>query len=443
MGDLDFISSLSFDKRLAEYDLNGSIAHCRMLMKCGIINKADSDKIISALQAMISDLKKGSLALKGEDIHTAIEKELIKRIGEIGGKLHTARSRNDQVALDTKMYLKETIKRDKKKIKELIIALINTAKKHKDVIMPGFTHLQEAQPVLFSHYILAFGWMFLRDLGRINDCLKRADENPLGACALAGTSFPIDRDATAKILGFTALSMNSIDTVSDRDFLIEYISALAILGVHLSRFAEDFIIWSTTQFGFIELNDKYSSGSSIMPQKRNPDYLELLRAQSGLLTGDLVSILTIMKGTPLSYNRDMQEDKRILFNAVDIVENAVDMTIGFINSLKINKQKMEDACKFGFLEATELADYLAKKEVPFRKSHGIVRSIVEYAVKKRLNLTDIPLKQLKKFSSKFDEDVYNKLSIENIVKSKISKGGTSPAALSIQMKELDRKLKAI
>lgn len=439
----DFISSLDFDSKLSEHDLKGSAAHCKMLAKCGIIPNADADRIINELKKMLVDMKKGKLALSGEDIHTAMEKELIKRIGPVGGKLHTARSRNDQVVLDIKLFLKEEISSDIKKITLLVNTIKKSAQKHLGVIMPGYTHLQEAQPVLYSHYILAFAWMFVRDAERLSDCLKRADENPLGACAMAGTSFPIDRDYVSGLLGFKGTAPNSIDIVSDRDFLVEYLSAIAIYMVHISRVAEDFIVWASAPFGFVALSDKYSSGSSIMPQKRNPDYLELLRAQSALVMGKLMSLLAVLKGLPLSYNRDLQEDKRIVFEVVDIFKKSTDLLTGFLGSVKINESRMRSACDKGYLDATELADYLVNKNVPFRQGHTIVKQVVQYASKKNIGLKDIPLAKLKGFSKKFEEDIYGRLKVENIVSSKNSKGGTGRKRVVEQMKELEKRLKGI
>jgi len=436
-----YIESLSYDSRLADCDLRGSIAHAQMLVRTGILPAADGRRIVTALRAMRAAWKAGSLRLAGEDVHMALEAELIRRIGSVGGKLHTARSRNDQVVLDMKLYLKEVIIAQRRRIARVVEGMIALAERDGRAVMPGYTHLQEAQPVSFGHYALSFAWMLLRDRERLSDCARRMDENPLGAAALAGTTFPIDRQATARSLGFRGVTANSIDTVSDRDFILEYLGALAISGTHLSRLAEDFIVWASSAFGFITLPAEYSSGSSIMPQKRNPDYLELLRGRCGLLIGDLTALLTIMKGLPLSYNRDMQEDKRIMFRAADLYDGSLMMLGGFLKRVRVNPGRMRDACRRGFLEATDLADYLAARGVPFRTAHGIVRRIVGHAVAARMQLAELPIETLRRFSPAFTRDVYAVMTPAAMVARRRSVGGAGGDTLRRQVRLLRARLR--
>lgn len=432
----NFISSFDFDKRLALYDISGSVAHVKMLVKCKIISSSEGGKIIKGLKAIANDLKKGKSLPPAEDIHYAIEKELIKRIGPVGGKMHTARSRNDQVATDLKLYLKDEIKNIIALILTVQKSIVKIAKNNIDVIMPGYTHLKQAQPILFSHHMMAYFQMFERDIKRFKNCYNNLDESPLGAAALAGTSFPIDRKLSAKLLGFSRVTENSIDSVSDRDFIAEFIAASAVLMMHASRMAEDLIIWASDEFDFIKIADEFTSGSSIMPQKRNPDCLELVRGKTGRVYGDLISILTILKGLPLSYNRDLQEDKIPLFDTVDTVKDVLSVIAGIISSLKLNRDKISAAFKNDYLCATEIADYLTKKGVPFRTAHGITAKIVSSAAKNGKNLADFALSDFRKFSKHFASDIYDCLGIKKVVESRKSCGGASTASVKKQLEKI-------
>jgi len=431
----NFVASISYDKRLLPYDIQGSIAHCSMLVKCRIIKQAESRKIISGLNKILNSYRKGALKLpvEYEDVHFAVEKLLIREIGDIGGKLHTARSRNDQVSLDMRLFLRDVINGIIKNIKTLREVLRKTASKNIDAIMPGFTHLQHAQPVLFSHHIMAYHSMLERDELRYQDCQKRVNQLPLGAAALAGTSFPIDRKYTAKLLGFSGITDNSIDTVSDRDFIVEFISVSSILMMHLSRFAEEVVLWSSPEFDFIRLNDAYCTGSSIMPQKRNPDIAELVRGKTGRIYGNLVNMLTIMKGLPLSYNRDMQEDKPPLFDTVDTVSSVLEVFTGMVGSMQPKKEKMIRACKDGFLTATDVADYLVRKGLPFRKAHGIVAELVIYCAKEKKDLQSLTITELKSYCSVISSDVFDVMDIKKSINSRTSEGGTSSSEVKKQI----------
>jgi len=431
----NFVASISYDKRLLPYDIQGSIAHCSMLVKCRIIKQAESRKIISGLNKILNSYRKGALKLpvEYEDVHFAVEKLLIREIGDIGGKLHTARSRNDQVSLDMRLFLRDVINGIIKNIKTLREVLRKTASKNIDAIMPGFTHLQHAQPVLFSHHIMAYHSMLERDELRYQDCQKRVNQLPLGAAALAGTSFPIDRKYTAKLLGFSGITDNSIDTVSDRDFIVEFISVSSILMMHLSRFAEEVVLWSSPEFDFIRLNDAYCTGSSIMPQKRNPDVAELVRGKTGRIYGNLVNMLTIMKGLPLSYNRDMQEDKPPLFDTVDTVSMVLEVFTGMVGSMQPKKEKMIRACKDGFLTATDVADYLVRKGLPFRKAHGIVAELVIYCAKEKKDLQSLTITELKSYCSVISSDVFDVMDIKKSINSRTSEGGTSSSEVKKQI----------
>ena len=431
----NFVASISYDKRLLPYDIQGSIAHCSMLVKCRIIKQAESRKIISGLNKILNSYRKGALKLpvEYEDVHFAVEKLLIREIGDIGGKLHTARSRNDQVSLDMRLFLRDVINGIIKNIKTLREVLRKTASKNIDAIMPGFTHLQHAQPVLFSHHIMAYHSMLERDELRYQDCQKRVNQLPLGAAALAGTSFPIDRKYTAKLLGFSGITDNSIDTVSDRDFIVEFISVSSILMMHLSRFAEEVVLWSSPEFDFIRLNDAYCTGSSIMPQKRNPDVAELVRGKTGRIYGNLVNMLTIMKGLPLSYNRDMQEDKLPLFDTVDTVSMVLEVFTGMVGSMQPKKEKMIRACKDGFLTATDVADYLVRKGLPFRKAHGIVAELVIYCAKEKKDLQSLTITELKSYCSVISSDVFDVMDIKKSINSRTSEGGTSSSEVKKQI----------
>jgi len=432
-----FTASLSFDKRLAPYDIAGSIGHCKMLTKCKIISKSEGEKILKGLREIEEEIIKQKFRFlsQDEDIHMAIERRLIEKIGESGGRLHTARSRNDQVSLDTRMYLRDEIRQISRLIRKLQDAMVQLAEKNTEVIMPGFTHLQHAQPVLFSHHLMAYFFMLKRDNARLENCLKRVNVLPLGAGALAGTSFSIDRNFVARELRFSSVSENSIDTVSDRDFVIEFLSASAILIMHLSRLTEELVLWSSPEFSFVEMSEDFCTGSSIMPQKKNPDVAELIRAKTGRIYGNLQSVLTVMKGLPLSYNRDMQEDKERLFDTVDTLKNVLEVLAPLISSLKVNQERMLSLTKQGYLNATDAADYLVRKGVPFRKAHALVREIVLYSMNTGKPLEQLSLKELKLFSPLFSQDFFSAIDIKRCVESRKSQGGTSPEEVALQIKK--------
>ncbi len=432
----EYISSFSFDQRLAPYDIQGSIAHVTMLSNQKIISQTDAKKIIHGLGAIAKDIKLGKKLPPAEDIHFAIEQELIRKIGEVAKKMHTARSRNDQVVLDLKLYLLYITDESLKKVRRAQKAILDCAIKNQEALMPGFTHLQHAQAVFFSHHILAYAWMLERDHQRLLDQRKRLEESPLGACALAGTSFPIDREATAKLLGFKQVTENSIDSVADRDFVTEFTFICSLIMVHLSRVAEEFIIWSNPEFNYVTLAEEYTSGSSIMPQKRNPDTLELLRGKTSRTIGSLVTLLTLLKAQPLAYNRDLQEDKVALFDAVDTTLISLEIAEGVFKTLQVNKKEMEESCEKGFLLATECADYLTRKGLPFRQAHPIVSKMVDQFLKDGSNFQNLTLKALKSFSPLFDEDFFKILSIRKSTELKNSYGGTGKKALAHQIKKL-------
>ncbi len=437
-----FIESISYDIRLAPYDIQASLAHAAMLGRRRIIPGAAAKKIARGLKSILNDLNRGWRIPVQEDIHFAVESELIRRIGEVGGMLHTGRSRNDQVVTDLFLYLRDHIRMVVGEIARVEKAAITLAVRYKTLVMPGFTHLQHAQPVLFSHHILAYAWMLERDRGRLNDLQKRLDYLPLGSAALAGTSFPLDRWFVARALGFGHLSENSIDATSSRDTVAEFLSACAILMSNLSRWAEEIVIWSSPEFSFIELTEEFTSGSSIMPQKRNPDVAEIIRGETGRVYGSLVAILTILKGLPLSYNRDLQEDKPPLFDTVDTVMGCLSVMAPMVASLRVNEASIKNWCNVGFLAATELADFLAERGVPFRTGHGIVRKIVAYCQSKGIPLGQLSLSDLKGFHPKFDARALDLLSPEKVVRAKTSYGGTSPASVERQISTLRRSLKA-
>lgn len=434
----DFNSSISVDKRLWKEDITGSIAHATMLGATGIISEEDADKIVSGLQKIMEDVESGALAIdmKAEDIHTFVEGELTARIGDAGKKLHTARSRNDQVALDTRMYVKTAIDDLVSEIKRLLEILVDKAEKNVGVIMPGYTHLQRAQPVAFSHYLLAYANMLLRDVGRLKDSRKRADVLPLGSAALAGTSYPIDRKMVAEKLGFASVCSNSLDGVSDRDFVIETVSAIATLMTHLSRMSEEIILWSSSEFKFVELDDAFSTGSSIMPQKKNPDVAELARGKTGRVYGDLMAILTVMKGLPLAYNKDMQEDKEILFDAVDTAKACLPVFGGMIDTMTVLPQNMEKAAEKGFINATDVADYLTKKGTPFRDAYKCAGSLVAECIKQNKTLNELDLATYKTFNEKFEEDIFAEIEIKACAEKRSSYGGGSTASVRTQLKEM-------
>ena len=423
----DFNSSLSFDCKLYKYDIEGSMAHTKMLSDTGIITAYEKDKIVNALNEILDEIENGKVEFDNsyEDIHTNIEKLLIEKIGDTGKKVHTSRSRNDQVALDIRMYLKNEIKSIIKSLILLIEVLLNISKDHTDTIMPGYTHLQRAQSVTFAHHLGAYVEMFKRDIERLDDTYKRVNVLPLGACALAGTPHPIDREVAAKYLGFNDVSLNSIDAVSDRDFVIETLSALSIIMMHLSRISEEIILWASFEFKFIELDDSYSTGSSIMPQKKNPDIAELTRGKTGRVYGDLITLLTVMKSLPLAYNKDMQEDKEPLFDAVETVLACLSIMPSMLSAMTIKKDNMLKAVKEGFLNATDVADYLVKKEVAVRDAHEISGKIVSYCIKENKTIEELDMETLKTFSKLFTDDIYKAINPTASVNSKKALGGPS------------------
>ncbi|HVO33883.1 MAG TPA: argininosuccinate lyase [Elusimicrobiota bacterium] len=441
MNPQSFIASLSFDVRLAPYDIQGSLAHVRMLAKCRIISSRDAQRIQRGLESIAKDLDRGKRLPPEEDIHYAIERELIRRIGAVGGKLHTARSRNDQVALDLRLYLRDQVRMIVREVARLQGAFVTVAEQNFDVIMPGFTHLQHAQPILFAHHMLAYAWMLERDKGRLRDAWKRADEMPLGSAALAGTSFPIDRRFVARQLGFSRVSANSIDTVSDRDFVAEFCAAASLVMMHLSRLAEELILWSSSEFNIIRLQTEFTSGSSIMPQKRNPDVAEIIRGETGRIYGNLMAILTVLKGLPLSYNRDLQEDKPPFFDTVDTLQGCLAVASPMIATMVIRADRMRALCDRGFLAATELADYLTSKNRPFRQAHGIVKRIVAYCEAQRIRLDELTIHELRRFDDAFDGGALKVLSVDQVVHVKNSEGGTSPRRVRQQIAQLRRLLR--
>ena len=433
-----FIASLGFDVRLAPYDIQGSIAHARMLAKCRIIPSRDIAKIIRGLEAIAKDVARGKRLPLEEDIHFAIERELIRRIGPVGGKLHTARSRNDQIALDLRLYLRDQTDIILGAIRRLQAAIVGVAEKYSDVVMPGFTHVQHAQPVLFSHHMLAYAWMLERDYGRLSDARKRADEMPLGSAALAGTSFKIDRRHVARQLGFSRVTANSIDSVSDRDFLVEFMAAAALVMTHLSRLSEELILWSSAEFNMIRLDTEFTSGSSIMPQKRNPDVAEIIRGETGRIYGNLIALLTVLKGLPLSYNRDLQEDKPPFFDTVDTLQGCLAVAAPMIATMAVNAERMRALCSRGFLAATELADYLTEKDIPFRTAHGVVKRVVAYCESQHIRLDELTLEELRRFERAFDAGALSVLSVDQVVHVKDSEGGTAPRRVREQIARLKR-----
>ena len=413
----DFHSSIRFDQRMYRQDITGSIAHARMLGKCNIIPLEDSLKIIEALKEILKEIEEGKLEfmIDAEDIHMNVETMLIAKIGDTGKRLHTGRSRNDQVALDIRMYLKDEILEIKEMLLSLCKALLTMAKEHTETIMPGYTHLQKAQPITLAHHLMAYFEMFKRDITRLDDTFDRMNIMPLGSGALAGTTYPLDRQSVAKELGFADITLNSLDGVSDRDFVIELASALSICMMHLSRFCEELILWNTNEFSFIEMDDSCSTGSSIMPQKKNPDVAELIRGKSGRVYGDLVSILTTMKGIALAYNKDMQEDKECIFDAVDTVKLCLPVFEKMITTMKVNKDKMYNGAGQGYTNATDAADYLVKKGMPFREAHEVIGKMVLYAINNSKALSEFTLEEFKACSKIIDEDIYKAISLETCV----------------------------
>jgi len=431
----DFNSSIRFDCKLYKEDITGSMAHAAMLAGKGIISQADADLLIDGLQGILNDLDSGALEfdLSCEDIHMFVEQVLTERIGDTGKKLHTARSRNDQVALDLRMYLRSRVDEIAALTKAVIRAIAVQAEANKKVIMPGYTHLQRAQPVLFSHHLLAYAMMLLRDLDRLADCRKRMNVSPIGCCALAGTTYDTDREFEAAQLGFDSIAMNSIDGVSDRDFCVELMSALSILMMHMSRFSEEIILWSSWEFKFIELSDSFTTGSSIMPQKRNPDMAELVRGKTGRVYGDLMALLTTLKGLPLAYNKDMQEDKEAVFDAVETVIMCLKVFAPMLETMKPRPDNMKKAAQGGFINATDLADYLVKKGVPFRSAYKISGQLVATCIRNNCVLEELPLEEYRKYSDLFEADLYQQIDLLTCVEKRISKGGTCVASVEQQL----------
>ena len=422
-----FTASIDFDKRLYSYDIDGSIAHCRMLAKTGIITEDEAVSLVEGLGKIKRELDRGAFQFDAgqEDIHMHIETRLVEEVGKVALKLHTARSRNDQVALDVRMFLRDETVRIIDQLMNLRKVLVDLAEQTIDVVMPGYTHLQRAQPVLFAHHLMAYYEMFTRDTERMQDGLKRTDVMPLGTAALAGTTYPIDREVTAELLNFPKISANSLDAVSDRDFSLEFLSAASICMVHLSRLSEEVILWSTAEFGFIELPDAFATGSSIMPQKKNPDVAELVRGKSGRVFGSLMALLTIMKGLPLAYNRDLQEDKELLFDSVDTLQACIGIYTMMLPKIKVNREVMRTATQAGFINATDFADYLVGKGLPFRTAHHCVGQAVGYALAHKKELHDLSLDELKSFSALIQGDVFEILSTEAMIDRRRSAGGTA------------------
>lgn len=430
-----FTSSLAFDRRLYRQDIRGSIAHARMLAKQGIIPAADAAAMEQGLQEILAEIEAGQFPFRTEyeDIHLNIEKRLTEKIGPVGGKLHTARSRNDQVATDVHLWVKDEIRAVQALVSDLQGALVDQATAQIDLIMPGYTHLQRAQPILLSHHLMAYFWMLQRDHGRLDDCLKRADLSPLGAGAMAGTTFPIDREFTAQELGFAGVYPNSMDAVSDRDFIVEFLAAAALCQMHLSRLCEELVNWSSTEFGFIEMDDSYATGSSIMPQKKNPDVAEIVRGKSGRIYGNLMALLTVLKGIPLTYHSDLQEDKERLFDSVDTLKACLTVTAGMVGSLTFNRERMAQAVRQDFSNATDLADYLAKKGLPFREAHEVAGKTVLHCIEQKKFLADCTLMELKSFSDLFEADIYAAISPQTCVNLRTSQGGTAPQEVQRQL----------
>ncbi len=440
----DFNSSIRFDCKMYKQDIIGSMAHAEMLSKQGIITAADCEAILGGLSDILSELESGELEfdMSCEDIHMFVEAELTKRIGDAGKRLHTARSRNDQVALDIRMYLRDRSGDIISLLKALIGAIADKAEEGKSAILPGYTHLQRAQPITFGHHLLAYAQMFLRDISRVEDAVARMNYSPIGSCALAGTTYDTDRYYEAEKLGFSGITANSIDGVSDRDFCVELMSAFSLIMMHLSRFSEEIILWSSWEFKFVELDDAYTTGSSIMPQKKNSDMAELVRGKTGRVYGDLFALLTTLKGLPLAYNKDMQEDKEAVFDALETVEMCLDIFAPMIKTMRLLPDNMYKAAEEGFINATDLADYLTKKGMPFRSAYKIVGQIVAECIEKKTVLDKLPLEAYKKHSDMFEDDLYSEISLKACVEKRISEGGTSVASVEKQLilvrKELEK-----
>ena len=438
----DFNSSISFDKKLYKHDIRGSMEHAMMLMEVGILTKTEYESIADGLDSILLDLESGALIFDktAEDIHMFIEATLTERIGDAVKKLHTARSRNDQVALDLRLYMRDETAEIIESLKQLVCAIKDKAKESQDAIMPGYTHLQRAQPITFAHHLLAYAMMFLRDISRLRDASARMNYSPLGSCALAGTTYPTNRRSVAKALGFDGIMENSIDGVSDRDYCVELEAAFALIMTHLSRFSEEIILWSSWEFKFVELDDGYTTGSSIMPQKKNPDMAELVRGKSGRVFGDLMATLTMLKGLPLAYNKDMQEDKEAIFDATETVKKCLGVFIPMIKTMKPLKENMLKAAKGGFINATDLADYLTKRGMPFRSAYKISGEIVRECIEKKITLDELPLSDYKVHSDIFDESLYSEISLDTCIKKRISEGGTGYESVEKQLNYVTRLL---
>ena len=431
----DFNSSIRFDCKMYKQDIIGSIAHAEMLAKQKIISEDDCQAITNGLSSILEDIESGALEfdMSCEDIHMFVEAELTKRIGDAGKRLHTARSRNDQVALDIRMYLRDNSEEVIALLKELIDAILFKAEEGKAAIVPGYTHLQRAQPITFGHHLMAYAQMFLRDISRVKDAVARMNYSPIGSCALAGTTYETDRDFEAKKLGFYGITQNSIDGVSDRDFCVELMSAFSVIMMHLSRFSEEIILWSSWEFKFVELDDAYTTGSSIMPQKKNSDMAELVRGKTGRVYGDLLGLLTTLKGLPLAYNKDMQEDKEALFDSIETVKMCLDIFAPMIRTMRVKSDNMYKAAQEGFINATDLADYLVRKGMPFRSAYKIVGQIVAECIEKKCVLDNLPMEAYLAHSDLFGDDLYNEISLETCVSKRISEGGTSVASVEAQI----------
>ena len=431
----DFNSSIAVDQRMAEQDITGSIAHAKMLAAQGILDAGEVEKIIQGLEGILNDLKAGSLAIDpaAEDIHMFVEQVLTERIGDAGKRLHTARSRNDQVAVDLRLYLRQRSAGLVQQLKTLMGVIADQAEANSDAIVPGYTHLQRAQPILFAHHLLAYAMMFSRDVTRLQDAAKRMNESPLGACALAGTTYPTSRQMTAQLLGFDGPCRNSIDAVSDRDFCVELLAALSTIMMHLSRFSEEIILWCSWEFHFVELSDAYTTGSSIMPQKKNADMAELVRGKTGRVYGDLMGTLTMLKGLPLAYNKDMQEDKESIFDAFDTVSHCLEVFTPMLKTMKTRKDKMYKAAQEGFINATDLADYLTRKGMPFRAAYKLTGALVAECIRTGQVLETVPLERYRELSDLFEQDVYEAIDLKTCVEKRISEGGTGKASVQAQI----------
>ncbi len=438
----NFNASISFDQKFFRQDIQGSIAHATMLGAQGIISKDDSEKIVAGLKSILEDIESGKLEITDEyeDIHTFVEANLIERIGDAGKRLHTGRSRNDQVALDMKLYTRDEIGNVDEELRELLQVILRIMKENVETYMPGFTHMQKAQPVTVAHHFGAYFEMFKRDRSRLSDIFARMNYCPLGSGALAGTTYPLDREMTARLLGFTGPTLNSMDSVSDRDYLIEFLDALSIIMMHLSRFSEEIIIWNSNEYKFVELDDAYSTGSSIMPQKKNPDIAELVRGKTGRVYGALMSLLTTMKGIPLAYDKDIQEDKELTFDAIDTAKGCISLFKGMIDTMTLNKDIMEASAKHGFTNATDAADYLVRKGVPFRDAHGIIGQLVLYGIEHHKALDDFTLDEYKAVCDVFDDDIYDAISLKTCVEKRLTIGAPGKSAMDAVIAQYDQYL---